>query len=255
MPRELTDAFAALLLPPGAPLVLVAIGMLMTWRGRRRTGTALAILSFLALWLSCLGVVGHSLVRLLEPAPSSEARLTAAAKNAGAIVVLGAGRILGSPEYGKDSANAEALARLRYGARLARKTGLPLLVAGGKPYGGTLSEGETMADALEDGFNVPARWIEGTSNTTAENAMRAFAILQPEGRTRVILVTSASHMRRAELTFRKAGFEVFAAPTAYASRGETHPVDWLPTAHGLAATRTALWEIVGIAWYRLRGLA
>lgn len=251
MPRELTDAFAVLLLPPGAPLVLLAIGMLMTWRRRPRTGTALVILGFATLWLSCLGVVGQSLVRLLEPAPLSEASIP----GAHAIVVLGAGRIQNSPEYGKDVVNTEALARLRYGARLARKTGLPLLVAGGKPYGGTLSEGETMADALDEDFRTPARWVEGASNTTAENAARAFAILQPEGRTRVLLVTSASHMRRAELTFRKAGFEVLAAPTAYASRGETHPVDWLPSASGLGATRAALWEMLGVLWYRVRGVA
>jgi uncharacterized SAM-binding protein YcdF (DUF218 family) len=251
VPRELTDAIGALLLPPAAPLVLLAIGVLVASRRRPRTGAALAILGFAVLWLSCLGVVGHALVRLLEPAPVSEAALGGAR----AIVVLGAGRIQNSPDYGKDVINAEALARVRYGARLARKTGLPLLVAGGKPYGGVLSEGQTMADALEEDFRVPARWIEGASNTTAENATRAFAVLQPEARTRIVLVTSASHMRRAELTFRKAGFEVTAAPTAYASRGETYVVDWLPSVSGLAATRTALWEMLGTLWYRLTGAA
>jgi uncharacterized SAM-binding protein YcdF (DUF218 family) len=251
MPRELTDALAALLLPPGAPLLLIALGLLLGGRSRRRLGATLALLGFAALWLSCLPVVGQSLVRLLEPAPVSEAALAGAR----AIVVLGAGRIQNSPEYGKDVANTEALARLRYAARLARKTGLPLLVTGGKPYGGNLSEGETMADALEEDFGTPARWIEGASNTTAENATRAFAILKPEARTRIILLTSAWHMRRAELTFRKTGFEVTAAPTAFASRRERHVVDWLPSALGLATTRAALWEIVGLVWYRLQGAA
>jgi uncharacterized SAM-binding protein YcdF (DUF218 family) len=249
VPRELTDAIASLILPPGAPLLLIALGALLAWRRRIRAGAALGALGFAILWLACLGVVGTSLLRMLEPPPAAEAALGGAR----AIVVLGAGRIQNSPEYAQDIVNAEALARVRYGARLARKTGLPLLVAGGKPYGGRLSEGDTMARALGEDFGTPARWIEGESRTTAENAARAFAILQPEARTRVLLVTSASHMRRAELTFRKAGFDVVAVPTAFASRGETHLVDWLPSAGGLGATRTALWEIFGVVWYRLRG--
>ena len=250
MPRELTDAFALLLLPPGGPLLLIALGAALAWR-HRRAGKAVGIAGFALLWVSCLGVVGQSLVRLIEPPPASEAALAGSR----AIVVRGAGRSQNSPEYGEDVVNAEALARLRYGARLARKTGLPLLVTGGKPYGGTLSEADTMARALGEDFHTTARWIEGASNTTAENAARAFGILQPESRTRIILVTSASHMRRAELTFRKTGFDVVAAPTAFTSRGELHLIDWVPSTTGLAATRAALWEILGIVWYRLRGVA
>src|SRR5262249_12371047 len=146
------------------------------------------------------GVVGNHLLRTLEAPPASEADLGTAK----AVVILGAGRIQGSPEYGADIVGSEGLARLRYGAHLSRKLRLPLLVAGGKPYGGHLSEGRTMAAALEEDFRTPARWIEEESSTTAENAAHAFAILSPEGRTRIALVTSAWHMRRAELAFRKA---------------------------------------------------
>jgi uncharacterized SAM-binding protein YcdF (DUF218 family) len=249
--RELTDAFASLLLPPGLPLILMALGGLLAWRHRTRAGALLGELGFALLWLSCLGVLGNSLVRLLEPPPVAPAALDGGQ----AIVVLGAGRLERSPEYGEDVVGPEGLARLRYGARLARQTGLPLLVAGGKPYGGTLSEGATMARALEQELAMPARWIEGESNTTAENAQRAFAILRREARTRIVLVTSAAHMHRAELAFRKAGFDVVAAPTVFVSRRETHVVDWLPSASGLGATRTALWELLGILWYRLRGFA
>jgi uncharacterized SAM-binding protein YcdF (DUF218 family) len=110
-----------------------------------------------------------------------------------------------------------------------------------------------MAAALEEDFRTPARWIEEQSNTTAENAARAFAILRPEGRVRIALVTSAWHMRRAELAFRKAGFDVVPAPTGYSSRAEARFLDWIPSASGLYATRTALWEWLGMAWYRLTG--
>jgi len=251
MPREITDAIAALFLPPAAPLLLVALGIVLTWRRRVRSGVALAALGALLLWIACLPVVGLGFVRLLEPPPAAEADF----KGAGAIVVLGAVRIQDSPEYADDVPGPESLARVRYAARLARSTGLPILVAGGKPYGGKRSEGEAMARALQEDFQVPVRWIESESRTTAENAARAFTVLQPEKRTRVIVVTSAVHMRRSELAFRKAGFDVIAAPSVYASRGEPRLIDWLPSSGGLAATRAALWELIGIAWYRLRGAA
>jgi uncharacterized SAM-binding protein YcdF (DUF218 family) len=112
-----------------------------------------------------------------------------------------------------------------------------------------------MARVLQQDFNTPVKWIEDRSTTTAENAARSFAILQPTGHTRIALVTSASHMPRAERAFRKAGFDVIPAPTAYSSRRESKLADWLPSAEGLYATRVALWELLGMMWYQLKGAA
>jgi uncharacterized SAM-binding protein YcdF (DUF218 family) len=248
LPREITDPLALLLLPPAGPLLLLALGAILA-RRRKRLGFALGLLGFAALWLSSLEGIGNSLIRKLEPPPASKAALA----NATAIVVLGAMRIHDSPEYGEDTAGSLVLARLRYAARLARTTGLPILVSGGKPYGGSLPEGEIMAGVLQQDFNTPVKWIEDRSTTTAENAAQSFAILQPLGHTRVALVTSAWHMPRAERAFHKAGFDVVPAPTAYTSRRESKFTDWLPSAEGLYATRVALWEMLGAAWYKLRG--
>jgi uncharacterized SAM-binding protein YcdF (DUF218 family) len=249
--REITDVVAQLILPPAGPLLLMALGAFLAWRWRK-SGIGLSVFGFVALWISSSGVTGHYLLQGLEPPPATESALASAK----AIVVLGASRIQASPEYAGDVVNGEDLVRLRYGARLSRKLGLPLLVAGGKPYGGAQSEGRSMAQALETDFRTPARWIEERSSRTAENATEAYALLKPEGRTRIALVTSAWHMKRSRLAFAKAGFDVVPAPTGYASRGEARRLlDWIPSAEGLYATRTALWEWLGIAWYRLTGAA
>jgi len=250
VPREFTDPVALLLLPPAGPLLALALGAILR-RRQKRLGLTIGVLGFMALWVSSLEVVGNSLIRTLEPPPASESELA----NAAAIVVLGATRIHASPEYGEDTVGSQSLARLRYAARLARATSLPILVTGGKPYGGTLPEGEAMARTLKQDFNTPARWIEDRSTTTAENASLSFAILQPEGRTRIALVTSAWHIPRARVAFGKTGFDVIAAPTAYTSRRNPNVTDWLPSAEGLYVTRVALWEFLGMAWYRLSGTA
>ena len=251
MPREITDVVALLMLPPCGPLLLIVCAAVLAWRHRRILASLVGVLAFAALWVSSLGVVGQHLLRSLEPPPAAESTLATAR----AIVVLGSSRVQGSPEYGEDVVNGEGLVRLRYAARLARRLNLPILVTGGMPYGGGQSEGRAMAEVLETDFRTPARWIEEQSARTAENASRAFAMLRPEGRTRIALVTSAWHMRRAERAFAKAGFEVVPAPTGYMSRGETQILDWIPSSGGLSATRAALWELLGMAWYRLLGLA
>ncbi len=220
-----TDLSALLVLPPAGPLLLLLIAGVIVQRGKRtRLGWTIGLLGF-------------------------------ALAGAGAIVVLGGGLVNDSPEYGEDVVGAETVARLRYAARLARTSGIPILVAGGNPRGGKLSEGEAMARILQQDLNVPARWMEGRSATTAENASRSFEILRPEGRSRIVLVTTASHMPRARQAFSRAGFEVVAAPTSYLPRRQWVAADWLPTAEGLYATRTALRELLGIAWYRFKGAA
>ncbi len=63
-----------------------------------------------------------------------------------------------------------AAERLRYAARLAKTSALPVLISGGLHYGRPPSEAALMANALLQDFGVPTRWQEGLSRTTWENA-------------------------------------------------------------------------------------
>jgi uncharacterized SAM-binding protein YcdF (DUF218 family) len=112
-----------------------------------------------------------------------------------------------------------------------------------------------MARLLEE-WNIPstAIQIEGRSINTHENAILSFQILAPLGIRKILLVTSAMHMPRAAGAFRKAGFEVIAAPADFHSGwGEGYFLEkWLPSAKSLVDSDTALYEWLGIAIYRLR---
>lgn len=74
MTKALTDVIAFLLLPPASPL-LIAIAGLLLLRRRPRFGVAAVAFGLAALWLSSLGIVGKSLLRLLEPSLRYAARL------------------------------------------------------------------------------------------------------------------------------------------------------------------------------------
>jgi uncharacterized SAM-binding protein YcdF (DUF218 family) len=241
--KPLTDVIANLILPPAGPLLLLVAALLLLTH-RRRAATLLAVFATAALWISSTGFVGNALLRGLEAPPLAESMLP----RAEAIVVLGGGLIPASPEYGADVVGGETLARLRYAALLARRSGLPVLVSGGRPYG-TRPEADAMAEALAE-MGVQARWKEVESITTAENAARASALLG--ARKRVALVTSAWHMPRAKRAFTAAGFEVLAAPTGFLTRAALRPTDFLPSVAGMSQTRLALWESLGMLWYHLR---
>lgn len=245
IPREL-------ILPPSSLFVLMLIGLLLRRRfplgGRILTGSAVV-----ALFVLSTAAGARLFVAPLE-------RLTAPLQvvhntGAQAIVVLAAGRVRNAPEYdGRDIPDYIALARLRYAARLQRATRLPVLVTGGNGVEDdtSRSKAEAMAAALRDDFGVPVKWVEGKSRNTAENAAFSAAVLRPERVGRVLLVTDAMHMPRSRTAFQRAGFDVVAAPTLFFSYAPLSASAWLPSAEGLRLSWYAIYELFGIAWYRLR---
>ncbi len=248
----LAKAVGVLLMPPGVVIVLALLGLALQLRWRR-LGAALAWGSIVALLILSLPVTGYTLMNALE---RSVAPLAIASdklpEHAGAIVVLGGGRIYDAAEYGGDTLNAPTLERVRYAARLQRASGLPLLVSGGSVFGEKIAEAELMQQALVADFKVNPAWIEARSRTTHENALYSRAILEAAGIRRVILVTHARHMPRAVWAFQHAGVDVIPAPTGYA--GGTPPsvlLNLLPSERGLSLSSGALHEWFGLLWYRL----
>jgi uncharacterized SAM-binding protein YcdF (DUF218 family) len=66
--------------------------------------------------------------------------------------------------------------------------------------------------------------------------------LQPAGVRRIALVTDATHMPRAEAAFRRAGFEVVAAPTDFPSPQARPLLEWLPSGVGAQTNRSLVRE-------------
>lgn len=246
----ITNALASLLLPPMSLVLPGLLGWYLLGR-HRKLGTTLIVLSVLLLIALSTSAGSRLLVKPLEdryvPVPDPKT------SGAGAIVVLGGGRDILSPEdANRDRPSTETLMRLRHGARVHRQTGLPVLVSGGNPEGQSESEAVVMARSLEEDFRVKARWIEDTSDNTAQNASHSAAMLKEAGVRRILLVTDAIHMQRAEQIFRRAGLEVVPAPTAFKKQGPVTPASCIPNAGALRDSHYALHEWIGVVWYRVR---
>jgi len=71
------------------------------------------------------------------------------------------------------------------------------------------------------------------------------------GKPRIILVTSAFHMRRAKMLFERQGFEVEPFPVDFqvSDRSTTTVLSFFPSAQALAKSETAMREGVGILYY------
>jgi len=232
----------AFVLPPGGPIVLALFGVL-AWRRWPRLGRALAAAGAATLWLASLPIVANALVTALGGARPLD---DAAARQADAIVILGGGVRPEALEYGGDTLGRLTLERVRYGAWLARRTGLPLLVTGGAPEPGVRAEADLMREALEREYGLPVRWADARAHNTRENAANAARMLQADNKRRVVLVMHGFDVKRAMAQFAAAGLDVIPAPTHVPRWEAPELADFLPNAGALFTTHYAAYELVAL---------
>lgn len=242
-----------LILPPGGILLLVALAFALRARAPR-ISIRLAVVAVSALYLLSIPPVAHGLAQLTysEPVLTEQALSDFRPQ---AIVALGGGRDLTSPEYGGlATPSRHSLQRIRYAAYLAKRTGLPVLAAGG--YGALPQQSEAWAirNNLQE-YGLTPRWVETQSRTTSENAVNSRGLLSSSKVERILLVTSSYHARRARLSFEKAGFQVLPAPTGYDLPRLDRPgyFNLVPTSEAFALSSDSLRALLGEVWYRVLG--
>lgn len=241
-----------ILLPLSSLLVLAFCGYFLLLIDNNK-GWGLLALSLLVLYLLSIPIVAVSMGKTMEKYPVLDFSALNMIKPQ-AIIVIGGGRHQYAPEYGvKGTVNSRTLLRLRYAAKLARKTKLPVMVSGGVVFNKKLEpEASLMASVLREEFSVLVQWLETKSRNTAENAKYAHQLLSREKISRIVLVTHASHMARAVRQFETAGFTVVPAPTVFLPTLDINLFSFLPSTHALEISSMAIHEGLGRLWYGLR---
>lgn len=244
--------FKQFFLPPGLFLLTLLLAWVLRRRYPRLARTGF-VLGLSGLWLMALPVTVEWGGRLLESEPALPVSgWSVLATQAQVIVVLGAGRERGDPAWGADQPGALAGERLRYAARLAKSSGLPLLVTGGLHYGQPPSEAALMAESLARDYGVSVRWQETSSRTTWENALFSAPLLREAGIERVLLVTTAAHLPRARWCFERQGLQVVGAPVGFVGVANARPGGgWLPEAKAVWQSGILLNEALGRLLYPL----
>ena len=184
---------SGLVLPPTSLVLLTLLGLLLL-KSRPRFAVGLMAFSQLALLALAMPVVAGAIARTLEPPPLAPDGL----KRAQAIVILAAGLNRSAIEWGGETVDDFTLQRVRYGAHLARASGLPVYVTGGVPGDARHSVARMMAGVLQRDYGIQPKWIDEAADTTRGNALMAAKDLKPLGIQRVVLVTTAIHMPRSK---------------------------------------------------------
>jgi uncharacterized SAM-binding protein YcdF (DUF218 family) len=249
--------------PLGLSCVLLLVALGLVWWRPRLAAIPIA-LALVLLLLGSNGWVAHWLARSLE----SQHIPTAELPKADAIVVLGGCTKSAFPPRPWVEVSDEG-DRVLYAAKLYRDGKAPrVILSGGRIdwYGSGPPESADMAELLAV-MGVPRSAIlqDPTSLNTYENGVNVKKILDAQGMRRILLVTSAMHMPRSLLIFKRLGIEATPAPADFLVseqdqrelRGSTEAVllNLLPEADRLRQTTRALKEYIGILVYRLRGWA
>ena len=248
----LTKTLLAFLLPPASLLILLALGLLLL-KVHAKRGITLLSLGLMLLYLASIRPVAHGLMNGLEseypPFKRSKGRPDA-------IVVLTGGVREISWAGIKQTPGDASLARVIEGIVLYRAYigSVPLVISGGcgDPEKRLLPEAGAVAEtAVSLGVPKNRILVEDGSRNTRESAAAVAKLVKGK---RIVLVTSAFHMKRSVRMFEKQGFTVHAAPTDFrSSRRPVTPHAFIPTAGNLFLTSTALQEHLSRAWYGMRG--
>ncbi len=215
---------------------------------RVQVGRLVAVCSTGILWILATPTfsiwLSQSVLTQYQPASIE----TLQAQGVQAIIVLGGGVDTGQPD-GIQQLNPSALDRLRHGIELSRKTGIPILVTGGKGWG-ALAESDSEATiskrVAQEAFHYQIKWTESNSRDTRENARNSKELLSKQDLNKIALVTHSWHMPRSMKTFQQEGFEVTAAPMGFVAKKDFKLLSLFPNGNTLNYTFSVLKELIGL---------
>jgi len=176
-------------------------------------------------------------------------------ESADAVVVLSGMVKTIQTKNGLDYEWGEAADRIFAGIDLFKSNKAPVLIlTGGKlPWSIGVPEGEYLRDVAID-LGVPKKDIlitENVENTDQEaKAIKKILLLD---NPKVILVTSAFHMPRAQLIFEAAGINVIPFPVDFIIGAEKLTfMSFIPSAGSFASTSFFVREMIGRTYYSLK---
>jgi len=238
----------AIVTPPMGLLWLALLGVAI-YRRWPRLGRLSLALGLVGMYVAGTPIASHALVaglEALDPAASD------GTDPPGAIVILGGDgeRVAGAAGAGTARPGPLSTERLAWGAVLARKTRLPVLITGGTVGRGQPPVADLMATTYAEAFGLPVAWREERSLNTCENAAFSADILRRSGVGSAFVVTHAWHMKRALLSFARAGYPVQASPLPPERYEVDSVTDFMPRITGWNRTYYALHEWIGLIAYR-----
>ncbi|WP_264876579.1 envelope biogenesis factor ElyC [Vibrio agarivorans] len=250
---ELKKVVSALLMPLPAMLIVAFFGlMLIMFTAKRKSGCFIVLFSLIGIFLIAFQPVT---TRLLMPLERQYSIFLPVDKTVDYVMVLGNGHVVDDQIPPTSELTRAGLMRLSEGIRILRMYPGAKLILSGYAGGTDTSNARMMAKvALALGVSKSDIVLLETAKDTWEEAHQAAAYV---GQKNLVVVTSASHMKRAMQEFDTAGLSPMPAPTNYLAHDNINqPWDkYMPKAKYLEQTERYWHETLGTHWKSLRDWA
>jgi len=235
-------------IPPGIFIIfLIFSGVWFLFKKHWRSGIVNCLIgSFI--WLLSIAPVSDAILRGLE----SDFKIPINPQG-DVIVLLGGGSHIGVADLsGIGSPAGDTISRIVTAVRLQKRLNVPIIVSSEQVFKYKPSEAPIVRRFLMD-LGVPSNKIitEDKSRDTIENARYTKKICEKLGFKKPILVTSAYHMSRSVLSFKRMHMNVTPFPANFKT-WENKKYGWedyLPAASELGNTSFAIREYLGLLFY------
>ena len=233
-----------------SPLIMIIVLIIF---GLITSSKKISLIGVLILIVCSLPIVSDKLVAYLES--NYQLSKPSDIKSADAIVVLsGMIRTINSKD-GLDYEFGEASDRIFAGINLfkEKKASKIILTRGKLPWSVGIPEGEYLKNiVVKNGISENNILLtENVENTDQE--AKAIKKLLSINEPKVILVTSAFHMPRAQIVFEAAGINVVPFPVDFQKGlSKTTFMSFMPSANALSETSFFVREMIGRTYYNLK---
>ncbi|HOJ43652.1 MAG TPA: YdcF family protein [Syntrophorhabdaceae bacterium] len=212
------------IVPPGIIIIFLIISAWLLKKKWRLFNTGLAV----AIYLISIEPVKDLFIIPLEDAykvPQIETIRTY-----DAYVVLGGGINENAPDLnGEGQLTSESLPRAVDAFRLYKIEKKPIILSGGRVYGKKPEAEIAKKFLISLGVDEKDIIIEENSRDTYENALLVKEILKNKGLEKIVLITSAFHMKRSVQLFKRHFSYILPYPTGYrTSRTDYNVISYMP---------------------------
>jgi len=237
--------------------LLTALALLNLWRDRSESRRRLLLVTipFLGLLAACTPAVSHFAIGSLEWSYPPQSELP---EDAEAIVVLACNMRAGNDVRPEPQVGSDTLYRCLHAAELYRQDPSRVVIVSGGQFTADDSD-PTAAEVMRDflvqlGISKEDVIVEGTSTNTYENAVETAKQLRERQIEKIVLVTDAVDLLRAERCFQAQEFEVVPSGCQYrATEFRWRVSTFLPSSGAAKGTHRAVHEWLGMAWYWWNG--
>ncbi|MEW6740714.1 MAG: YdcF family protein [Nitrospirota bacterium] len=244
----LKKILTAFLLPPGIFIVLLLFsGLWFLFKKNWKAGIINCFLG-ISMWAFSISPVADAMLRGLE----SDFRIPEN-PHGDVIILLGGGVYDNVPDLsGIGAPSEDMLGRIITAVRLQKKINVPVIISGGAVFKGRKAEAPIVRRFLTD-LGVPDKKviIEDKSRDTIENARYTAEICKRLGYKKPLLVTSAYHMKRSVMSFKKVNMDVIPFPSNFKT-WKIKKYGWESYLPGsLGGSYTAMHEYMGLLFYKI----